>query len=139
MYRRSADVERLALQPGLEARRRQQVVEPHRELEALLRREERIHGEHADLLQRRLLDVADQAGEVEVAPVLPGVVEKRRDTRMCSRLVSGSASMPSEREQARGRGLHALAVELGVVAERGRARRSARSTESGRPAVLPGV
>ena len=42
------DVERLAFHPRAEPGRGEQVVERHRELEAILRREERLEVEHAD-------------------------------------------------------------------------------------------
>ncbi len=61
----AADVERRALHPELEARRGEQVVERQRELEAVLLRVERVEVEHADLGERRLLDLRDQRGDVE--------------------------------------------------------------------------
>ena len=47
------DVERFALEPGAEAGRRQQLIELHRQREAILRREERFEIDHADLGDRR--------------------------------------------------------------------------------------
>ena len=49
------------LHPGGEARRREQVVELHRQLEAILRREERLRGRaRRRFVERRRLDLLDQ-------------------------------------------------------------------------------
>jgi hypothetical protein len=74
----AADIQRLALEPGREAGGGEQVVERHRQPEALLRREERLQVEDADALHRRVLDLLDDAGEIEVLPLPPGGVEDRR-------------------------------------------------------------
>ena len=47
--------------PRRERRRREQAVEPHRERGAVLRREERVELEHAELAQRRLLHLRRRA------------------------------------------------------------------------------
>ena len=69
LRRKFADVERGALHPELEARCREQIVERQRELEAVLLRVEGIEVEHADLGERRLLDLRDQRGDVERLPL----------------------------------------------------------------------
>ncbi len=74
-----ADVERDALHPELEAGRGEQVVERERELEAVLLRVEGVEVEHADLGERRLLDLGDQRGDVERLAVGPGRAEDARD------------------------------------------------------------
>ena len=61
----------LALGPGREARRGQQVVQRNGERHALLRGEEGLEDQHAELLERRLLDAADQVSEPEALPVAP--------------------------------------------------------------------
>ena len=71
------DVERLALEPHAEAGRGEQVVHRHRELEPVLGGIEGLDVEHADLVERRLLDGADQAREVERVAAAPGGVDDR--------------------------------------------------------------
>ena len=60
-------------EPGAEARRRQQLIELHRQREAILRREERLEIEHADLRDRRRLHLRDQRRQVEIAAGAPAL------------------------------------------------------------------
>ncbi len=70
--------ERLALHPGRETGRGQQVVEPHRQGETVLRREEGVEIHDADLRDRRRLYFRDQRRDVQIAPGLPGVIKNLR-------------------------------------------------------------
>ena len=60
VYRSSTRCRAARPHPVLEPRRGQQVVQPHRQREAVLRRDRTIRVEHADALHRRLLDLLDQ-------------------------------------------------------------------------------
>ncbi|NTV04863.1 RHS repeat protein, partial [bacterium] len=73
------DVQGLSLQPGRERRRRDDRVQGHRQGEALLRREEDVHVEDAQLRHRRPLHRRDQLRQVQVAALAPGVLEDRRE------------------------------------------------------------
>jgi hypothetical protein len=113
------DVERLSFHPRLHARRGEQVVELEGEFEALLCGEEGLQVEGADAGERRLLDFADEAGDVEIAP--------------------GSASMPS-------RARRPVAVEPRRSRKASGSSRTAlpgaakeRMAATGRPLRLPGV
>ena len=133
------DVERIALEPRLERRRREEVVELAGEREAILRREERLELERADAREGRLLERADQARQVELRAALPGLADDAReqDVLAAPERIGVAAE---EREQPRDRGLRALAERVGVgrrAAGGGAAKE--RSGESGRPARLPGV
>ena len=80
------DIERLARKPGLKSRRRQQVVDGHREAKAILRGEEALQVHDANLGEWRLLDLRDQAAKVEVLPGTPGVVEDGGEERVFAAL-----------------------------------------------------
>ena len=128
----------LALHPGAEARRREQVVEPHGELEALLGRIERLEVEDADARHRRRLDRLDQRGQVEVASLAPGGVEDGRDQDVLAAL-DGSASMP--RRPSRLVAVLAMRSRKSSPSSRiagGGAAKDLR-IEIGMPASLPGV
>src|SRR4029079_14125141 len=72
-------VERLALPPGGEGRRRDERVQRERELRPVGRREELVDLEDAELADRRRLDLADQGPEVEVAAGAPGILDQVRE------------------------------------------------------------
>ena len=63
--------QRLALEPILEARRSQQIVQLHGEFHPIFWRKHRIERHHADLGKRRRLNAPDEPREVEVAPFCP--------------------------------------------------------------------
>ena len=65
------DVEWTAAHPRPERRRGQQAVQPHGERVAVVRREELVELEHAQLADGRLQRQAHQRGDVEPAAVLP--------------------------------------------------------------------
>jgi hypothetical protein len=91
-------IERLTLEPGTEAGRGEQVVDGHRQAEAILGRVESLEVEHAHLLEGRLLDRADQAGEVERAALAPGSVEDggQQDVLAALQRVGGNADQPEQ-------------------------------------------
>ena len=67
------NVERLAFHPGGEAGRGEQVVELHRQLEALLGRKEALQVDHADLVEAAAIWIARiSAAMSRLLPVAPG-------------------------------------------------------------------
>ena len=117
-------VERLAFEPLGEARGGQQPVEPHGQVEALLRREERLEVDDADLGERRRLDLLNQRRQIEVPPLRPGGPEEAGHERVLA--APGRRVDAGEREHARRRAAGALGHRLAVGAGRGwrRMRRS---------------
>src|SRR6266516_2299107 len=73
------NVERHALEPRVESRRREKVVHPHRELGAILRRIKGLEVERADARHRRPLDLRDESREIEVLARAPGPGEEIRE------------------------------------------------------------
>ena len=133
LRRSAADVERVALQPELEAGRGEQVVERQRELEAVLLREEGVEVEHADLGERRLLDLRDQRGEVERLALGPRRAEDAREQDVLAALDRVGVDA-EERQQARRDGADLLAdAPPRRSGRRGGANEP--STETGRPGV----
>ncbi len=94
-----AHVERHALHPELEARRGEQVVERQRQLEAILLRVERVEIEHADLGERRLLDLGDERGDVERLAVGPRGAQDAREQDVLAALDRVGVD-PEQRQQA---------------------------------------
>ena len=70
------DVQRLALEPGLEGRGREQIVEKHGQFEPRLGRIEGIQIEDSHFHEGRCLDLLDEAGKVEVLAGRPSGVEQ---------------------------------------------------------------
>ena len=132
------DVERLPCQPRGEPGRGEQVVERHRQRAPFLRGVERLDVHDADALERRLLDVADQAREVDVTPAAQAVSTSLA-SRMCSRLRSGSASIARSASNPETVPLifSRRASSSSITAGGGDA--SDRRMETERPAELPGV
>ena len=108
------DVERRALAPRRERRRGEQPVELERQLLAVLGWEELVELEHAQLLQRWLLDLADEGRQVEGLLVGPGVLDEIRqeDVLAARQRVGGDAD---EAEQAGDEPLDLVGDRLGVV------------------------
>ena len=102
------DVERLALEPDAESRRGEQVVDRHRELEAVLGRVEGLDVEHADLFEGRFLDRADEAREIEGVSLAPRRIDDRRQQDVLAAL-QGIRCDADEPEQARNGGRNAVA------------------------------
>ena len=108
------DVERRALAPRGERWRRQQSVEFERQLLAILRREELVEFEHSELLQGRLLDLADESGQIEGLLVRPGMLDEvRQEDVLAARQRVGSDA--DEAEQAGHEALDLVGDRLGVV------------------------
>ncbi len=85
-----------------------------------------------------VLDGGDQAGQVQLPAILPGVVEQARDEYVLA--ARDRVGVDAEqRQDARGRRLHPLAVQVDVVHQRGLGAANDLSTEIGTPALLPGV
>ena len=131
-----ADVERLALQPGLEPRGGQDGVEAHGELEPLLGREEgvEVHDPHAG--ERRFLDRPDQAREVEALAAGPGGVKNVGDQGVLA--AGGIGLHAGERQQRGGRALHAFAQEIAILPDRGGGRLEAAEHVHGEPGAAAG-
>jgi hypothetical protein len=127
-----AHVERLALEPGVEARGRQEIVELGGEGEPVLRRIERFQIQRADARHRGRLDGLDQGGDVEVASLRPRGLEElgHQDVLAAPEGVRVDAEQAQE---ARGGGRDALAQEILVVTDRG-ARRGERADHRDGPA-----
>ena len=106
-------VERLAGGPGLEAGRGEQVVHRHGQLEAILRRVERLEVEHAHAGDRRGLDALDEVGQAEVFAVLPRRAHQRREQDVLAAAHRVGLD-PEQPEQAGDGGREALADQLGV-------------------------
>ncbi len=115
------DVERLALHPRAEPRRGQQVVERHRELEPLGRREERLEIHDADLLHGRCLNQLNQRGDVEVTSLPPRGVHDRREQDVLAALDRVGVDAQQSQQARRGR-RDPFAHQVGVAEEVGRRR-----------------
>ncbi len=133
-----ADVERVALQPGLEPGRGQQVVDHHGELVAVGRGIEGVDLENADALEGRSLDLLDEGGEVEPLALSPGRLQDVGDEDVLPALqrVGLGAQEPQESGD---RGRDPLVEKVVVLDERGRGASKDLRMDRGRPALLPGV
>ena len=75
MIQQRRHIQRLPLDPHLECRRRQDVIQQHGQLEAVFFGEEGVDVEHAQLGEGRRLGLQDQLAQVEVFPLAPGIFE----------------------------------------------------------------
>ena len=118
-------IERRSLAPGGERRRRGEPVQPQRELLPVLRGEERVELEDAELPQWGPLDVADQGAEIEIAACPPGVLDEIGEQHVLAarQRIGGD---PDEPEEARHRALDLVPerLRLGLPGERRRAQRA---------------
>jgi hypothetical protein len=106
-------IERLALAPGGEGGRGDERVQRERELRPVGRWEELVDLEHTQLPDRRVLDLADERSEVEVAPGAPRVLDQVGEQHVLpTRKRVGLDA--DEREKARDRSLDLVAERLGV-------------------------
>ncbi len=80
-----ADVQRLSLQPAFESRRGQEVVQQHSQLEAVVLRVELGDREHAELFERGVLGLEDQAFQVQAFACAPGIFENVREQDVFAR------------------------------------------------------
>ena len=117
------DVERRPGHPRPERRRGEQAVEPHRQRHAVLRREELVELEHAELADRRLLDHADERRQVEAAAGRPLVEDEvRQQDVLAARQRIGLDA--DQAEQAGDEALDLVADDLGVGDIGGRLQRA---------------
>ena len=109
------DIERVAFEPGFEAGGGEQVIERNCELEAFFRRVEGFDFEHADASDRRLLDLLDEGGQIQVIALHPGAFDELTDEDVLAGL-DGVRDDVHEREQGGGGGLNPLAHGFAVFA-----------------------
>src|SRR3990172_6002840 len=76
---KTLDVERLALPPGGEGRRRQETIQPRREGEAIFFGVKALEVKRPQLLKRRGLDRSQKALEACVSSAAPGAVQNGRE------------------------------------------------------------
>ena len=109
----------------------------HGERRAVLRREELVELEHAELADRRLLDHADERRQVEAAPAGPRVVDEvgQQDVLAARQRVGVDAD---EAEQPGDEALDLVADDLGV-ADVGRRLQRADDVRPARRRCEPGV
>ncbi len=72
-------IERFTLHPGLKSGRRQQVVQAHRQRKAIFCGEKGVERHDADFRYRWILDLADQARNIEASAFAPGVIQQPRN------------------------------------------------------------
>ena len=125
-------VQRLASHPGGEAGRGEQVVDRHRQRQALLGRKESLEVERAEFVERRLLHGVDQRRHVEAA------CPRARPYRGCSRAGCARGSAADRRRDraapaSRDHGADALAQRVASASCSGGGAAKERSTDSGRP------
>ncbi len=130
--KQALDVHRHAFQPRAEGRRRDDAVERHRQGEALLLREVLIQGEHAQLLEWRLLYLDDDVFQGEVFARPPVVLEDVGEQHML-RVLDRLGGHPGQGED---RGDHArnLLAQGLLVALKAAARRAQRGQDADRQA-----
>src|SRR6185503_575979 len=97
------DIERDPFEPRVEARGGKQVVHPHRELFAVLRRIERLDVQCSDLRHRRLLDLTDEHFQVQVFAGAPRAREEVREKDVLATLdrVGGDAKQTEDAARCR--------------------------------------
>ena len=109
------DVEGLAFEPRGEAGRCEQVVQRHRQAEAVLGGVEGLEVHDTDALDARVLDFLDQAAEIEADPRPPTAVQDLREQDVFA--TADRVGIEAEQgEQAGDRGHHALAHGVVVLA-----------------------
>ena len=117
-----ARVQRLSFPPCREPGRGQEIVQADREAEAVLLREEGLQVDHSDAIERRRLDLADEGGEVQVAPFLPGALEEVREEDVLP-AAHRIGLDPEKGQQARDGGGDPLPQPVRVGRQAGRRRR----------------
>ncbi len=110
----AADVQRLALKPGGEAGRRQEVIEAKRQVEAILFRVKGVQLHDADRIKRRSLDQPDQLGQVEAAPGAPAAEQDIGHQDMLT-AADRVGRLPDQTEQAAGQAADLFLQQLGIV------------------------
>ena len=126
------DVECFALEPGFEARRRDQAIHPQREFHPLLRRVEALDVEHAHLVERGLLHGLDDRGEVGALALAPHGVQDRREQDVLAALER--VRIDAEQSEQAGNCRANAFLECGGVARGGRVRCGKRAQDRQRTA-----
>ena len=125
-------VERLAGEPRLEAGRGEQVVQRARQLEAVVGGVEGFQLERADPRDRRRLDLVDEAGQVEVARLLPRRLQDLGDQDVLPAPQRVGVDAGEAEQARRGRG-EPLAEQLLVLPDGGGRRREGLHDGDGQP------
>ncbi len=115
------DVERFTFHPAGKPRRRQQVVQPQRQLRAILGRIEGVQVERTDFANRRLLNLAHQVRQLQIAPLTPGFLQQPRYQNVLA-AVNRIGIDPHQRQQARGFRRDPVAQQIRVFKNRRRRR-----------------
>ena len=110
-----ADVQRHAVEPHVEAGRRQHAVEAQRQLLAILGRIERFEVQHADAIERRPLDLLHQPRQIGRARGGRRRGQDRRNERQLA-VVRAKLRVTGQRQQARRRAGDPRARVLVVLA-----------------------
>jgi len=108
------NVQRLALHPALEAGRSDDVVQFHRQGEAVLFGEERVHVEDAQPGEGRLLHLEDHVFQRQVLAAPPGVLEEVGDQHVLA-VFDRLDGAPDQCQQRGDDAADLLAVELVIV------------------------
>ncbi len=108
------DVERRAQRPRRERRRRQQAVELHRQRHAVVRGEELVDVEHAELADRWRRDHPDERHQVERPPLSPRMLDevRQQDVLPARQRIGGDAD---QSEQAGDVPLDLVGDRLGIA------------------------
>ena len=130
-------IQRLSFEPLLEPRRREQPVQPHGQLEPLLRRKKRLEVDDADLLEGRRLHLLDEGGEVEILALAPCRGEQRGQQRvLAARAAPRRGRRATARSTRSSRPAPASASASSLAAPRGAANEL--RIETGTPASAAG-
>jgi hypothetical protein len=109
----SLRVERLAVHPGRETGRRDEIVQLHRELRALLPRQESLEIERAELVEGRLLNGLDERSHVERQAGPPRAFEDVGEQDVLARLERIRVDAQQAQQPGHDRS-HAVAQRTGV-------------------------
>ena len=126
-------VQRLAFGPRGKSRRRGQVVQAHRQREAVLGREERFQRQDADALHARFLYRLDERQQVEIPPGAPFAIDDGGKQNVFARL-ERIGLHADERQQAghgRGRAVAQRGIVGGEACRRRGERRQDRQRQTG--------
>ena len=86
------------MHPRLEGRRRDDLIERHRQFEAILLREKRIDIEHAQFIEGRVLHLQDNVFKRQIFALFPGILENIGDQHMLA-IAHRFDIDPDQREQ----------------------------------------
>ena len=111
-------IQRLTLNPRLERRGSQNVVEQHRQLKAVFLREEAVNVKHPQLVKRRRLRLHNQLAQVQVISLAPGVFKNVRQQNMFPRPHRVNIFQPRQPQNRRYRPRNLLPQQFAVVVPR---------------------